>query len=36
MRIIVASDGEDVTQHFGHCGYFIAYDAENEIGRAHV
>ena len=29
MRIIVPSDGEDVTQHFGHCGYFIAYDAEN-------
>lgn len=29
MRIIVASDGEQVTQHFGHCRYFRAYDAEN-------
>ncbi len=29
MRIFVASDGEQVTQHFGHCRYFRAYDAEN-------
>ena len=31
MRIIVASDGENVTQHFGHCRYFRAYDAENNV-----
>lgn len=31
MRIIVASDGENVTQHFGHCRYFRAYDAENKV-----
>jgi len=28
MRIIVASDGGQVTQHFGHCGSFRAYDAD--------
>jgi len=31
MRIIVASDGENVTQHFGHCKFFKAYDSENNI-----
>ncbi|MDN5357091.1 MAG: NifB/NifX family molybdenum-iron cluster-binding protein [Candidatus Methanomethylophilaceae archaeon] len=29
MRIVVASDGEDVTGHFGHCGTFKTFDAEN-------
>lgn len=29
MRIFVASDGEQVTQHFGHCKLFRAFDAEN-------
>ena len=29
MRIFVASDGDSVTQHFGHCRLFRAFDAEN-------
>lgn len=37
MRIVVASDGNDVTQHFGHCEKFLAYDAKDgEIQRANV
>jgi predicted Fe-Mo cluster-binding NifX family protein len=29
MKIVVASDGEDVSQHFGHCMYYRTYDAED-------
>ena len=29
MRIAVASEGKNVTQHFGHCEGFLIYDAEN-------
>ena len=29
MRIAVASEGENVTEHFGHCEGFLIYDAEN-------
>ena len=31
MKIVVASDGETVTQHFGHCREFRAYCAEKDI-----
>ncbi len=29
VRIAVASEGESVTGHFGHCSNFNLYDAEN-------
>jgi predicted Fe-Mo cluster-binding NifX family protein len=29
MRIVVASDGENVTEHFGHCKTYRTYDVEN-------
>lgn len=29
MRIAVASEGVNVTEHFGHCEGFLIYDAEN-------
>ncbi len=29
MRIAVASEGKNVTEHFGHCEGFLIYDAEN-------
>ncbi len=28
MRIAVACEGTDVTQHFGHCANFMIYDSE--------
>ncbi|NCC69113.1 MAG: dinitrogenase iron-molybdenum cofactor [Clostridia bacterium] len=30
MKIAVASEGSQVTGHFGHCDSFILFDAENE------
>lgn len=30
MKIAVASDGKNVTEHFGHCTDFLIYDAEND------
>ena len=30
MRIAVASEGKNVTEHFGHCEGFLIYDAEND------
>ena len=32
MRIAVASEGTNVTGHFGHCDSFIIFDAENGKG----
>lgn len=29
MRIAIASEGKDVTEHFGHCVTFLIYDVEN-------
>ena len=29
MRIAVASEGVNVTEHFGHCEGFLIYNAEN-------
>ena len=29
MRIAVASEGKNATEHFGHCEGFLIYDAEN-------
>jgi predicted Fe-Mo cluster-binding NifX family protein len=29
MRIAVASEGANVTEHFGHCEGFIVFDTEN-------
>lgn len=29
MKIAVASEGTQVTEHFGHCDGFILFDAEN-------
>ena len=29
MRIAVAGEGTQVTEHFGHCDSFIIFDAEN-------
>ena len=29
MRIAVASEGVNVTEHFGHCEGFIVFDTEN-------
>ena len=29
MRIAVASEGKNVTEHFGHCEGFLIYDAES-------
>jgi predicted Fe-Mo cluster-binding NifX family protein len=29
MRIAIASEGNNVTEHFGHCVNFNIYDAEN-------
>ncbi|MEF9971400.1 MAG: NifB/NifX family molybdenum-iron cluster-binding protein [Oscillospiraceae bacterium] len=29
MRIAIASDGKNVTEHFGHCACFLIYDIEN-------
>lgn len=29
MRIAVAAEGKNVTEHFGHCVNFMLYDAEN-------
>lgn len=29
IRVAVASEGENVTGHFGHCSNFNLYDAEN-------
>lgn len=37
MRIIVASDGDNVTEHFGHCRTYRTYDVENgKITKAGV
>lgn len=30
MKIAVASDGKQVTQHFGHCEGFWMFDSENQ------
>ena len=30
MKIAVASDGKNVTEHFGHCTDFLIYDAERD------
>lgn len=30
MRIAVAAEGRNVTEHFGHCVNFMLYDVENE------
>ncbi|NLI55010.1 MAG: dinitrogenase iron-molybdenum cofactor [Clostridiales bacterium] len=30
MKIAVASEGNQVTGHFGHCDQFMIFDAENE------
>ncbi len=35
MKIAVASEGNMVTGHFGHCGVFNIYDAENGTIVAH-
>lgn len=29
MKIAVASDGDNVTHHFGHCKFFLMFDTEN-------
>lgn len=29
MRIAVAGEGKNVTEHFGHCVHFLIYDVEN-------
>ena len=29
MRIAVAAEGKNVTEHFGHCVNFMLYDVEN-------
>lgn len=29
MKIAVAGEGRDVTEHFGHCDLFLVYDVEN-------
>ncbi len=29
MRIAVASEGKNVTEHFGHCPHFMLFDVEN-------
>jgi len=29
MKIAVASEGTNVTQHFGHCPYFLMFTTEN-------
>ena len=29
MRIAVASEGTQITGHFGHCSQFLVYDAED-------
>jgi predicted Fe-Mo cluster-binding NifX family protein len=29
MKIAIASEGEQVTQHFGHCEHFVVYEVEN-------
>ncbi|HWQ07039.1 MAG TPA: NifB/NifX family molybdenum-iron cluster-binding protein, partial [Feifaniaceae bacterium] len=31
MKIAVASEGTQVTEHFGHCESFIVFDVENEV-----
>lgn len=31
MRIAVASEGKNVTEHFGHCVNFMIFDAENQV-----
>jgi predicted Fe-Mo cluster-binding NifX family protein len=31
IKIVVASDGDNVTQHFGHCRFFLTFDTENGI-----
>ncbi len=30
MKIAVASEGKNITGHFGHCANFLIYDVENE------
>lgn len=30
MKIAVASEGEEVSMHFGHCEGFWIFDVENE------
>lgn len=30
IKIAVAAEGKNVTQHFGHCSNFLIYDVENE------
>ena len=30
MRVALAVDNNMITQHFGHCEYFIVYDVENK------
>jgi predicted Fe-Mo cluster-binding NifX family protein len=30
MRIALAVDNNMVTQHFGHCEYFVVYEVENK------
>ena len=29
MRIAIASEGKNVTEHFGHCEAFLVYDVED-------
>jgi predicted Fe-Mo cluster-binding NifX family protein len=29
MKIAIACEGANVTQHFGHCSNFMVYEAEN-------
>lgn len=38
MKIAVASEGNQVTEHFGHCEGFLTFEAENDkiIGGAMV
>ncbi|MCK5731635.1 MAG: NifB/NifX family molybdenum-iron cluster-binding protein [Tenericutes bacterium] len=30
MRVALAVDNNMITQHFGHCEYFVVYEVENE------
>jgi len=30
MRIALAVDNNMITEHFGHCEYFVVYDVENK------
>ncbi|MCK4551927.1 MAG: NifB/NifX family molybdenum-iron cluster-binding protein [Tenericutes bacterium] len=30
MRVALAIDNDMITQHFGHCEYFVVYEVENK------